>query len=159
MRNELYEMFRLTDAMRVDDLKQKQNKNSLWAHSHASSHWWWMLLMFLREWDSRCASEAFTIKCYAALCPMGDKPCLWQKPLCRVWVLCEGLNTDWADYTDSMRVDDLRQKQDENTLCGILSCFEYMMVNVSAALTWMGFTTCIRDIYHQVLCSTLPTGR
>ena len=29
-RNEQYEMFRLADAMLVDDLKQKQNKNSLW---------------------------------------------------------------------------------------------------------------------------------
>ena len=27
----------LADAMRVDAFKQKQNKNSLWAYSHASS--------------------------------------------------------------------------------------------------------------------------
>ena len=26
-----------TDAMRVDDFKQKQDKNSLWGNSHASS--------------------------------------------------------------------------------------------------------------------------
>ena len=26
------------DAMRVDDFKQKQDKNSLWAYSHASSY-------------------------------------------------------------------------------------------------------------------------
>ena len=28
----------LTDAMRVDDFKQKQDKNTLWGNSHASSH-------------------------------------------------------------------------------------------------------------------------
>ena len=42
-----------------------------------------MSLMPLREWDSRRALEAFTIKCLMTLCPQGDKPCLWQKPLCR----------------------------------------------------------------------------
>ena len=55
-----------------------------------------------------------------------------------------------------MHVDDLKQKQNKNSLCGQLSCFESLMVNVSDALTWMGFTTCIRGIYHHVLCSTLP---
>ena len=59
------------DAMRVDDFKQKQDKNTLWAYSHASSIWWWMSLMILREWDSRRALETFTIKCLTTLCPTG----------------------------------------------------------------------------------------
>ena len=52
-------------------IRQKQNKNTLWAYSHASSIWWLMSLMPLREWDSRRALEAFTIKCLTTLCSTG----------------------------------------------------------------------------------------
>ena len=45
------------------------------------------------------------------------------------------LNTDLTDLADAMRVDAFKQKQNKNSLWGQLSCFEYLMVNVSDALT------------------------
>ena len=50
---------------------QKQDKNSLWGNSHASSLWWWMPLMLLRERDSRCALEAFIICAMCSTLPTG----------------------------------------------------------------------------------------
>lgn len=44
------------------------------------------------------------------------------------------LNTDLTDGADAMLVDDLKQKQNKNSLWGQLSCFESLMLFVSAVL-------------------------
>ena len=76
--------------------------------------------------------------------PLFQNRCWWDE-----------LNTDLADWADAMRVGCYDKNRIKTPCGGILSCFEYLMVNVSDALTWMRFTTCIRDIYHQVSDDTL----
>ena len=97
-------------------LKQKQDKNSLWGNSHASSIWWLMSLMLLREWDSRRALETFTIMCLTTLCPQGDKQNKNSYAGCGWW--WNELNTDCTDLADARGCGLIRQKQYKNSLWG-----------------------------------------
>ena len=60
------------------------------------------------------------------------------------------------DLSDAVCVRVYKKKTEYKLPVGKLSCFEFMMVDVSDALTWTRFTTCSRDIHHHVSDDTLP---
>ena len=126
--------------------KQKHDKNSLWGNSHASSLWWWMPLMLLRERDSRCASEAFTI---CAMQHFAHRAINWIKTAMQgmgaMWLV--ELNTDFADWTDARRWND---KNRIKTPCG-----HTLMLRVcDGECLWCSYVNETHDVHQRHLPSS-----